>query len=303
MCALYWTSCVSHWLTAHLNTKRNMNFLPLIYLLTYLCIADAKLTFSSFVFFLPFMLSWKTLVSQAFPQRIKGFCQRALNYCDSHLLLQLGSVKRCGMVEYRGRFQVALCNQREVVGSSARNKFSPAVISDWKWWKWGGTSRPRSCSWLALWPCVFFSYQRKYTVRHQIRRVSITYGRGRRLVSGINPPDWYERQTAVSTLEFRSQTVSPLLQAIAPLLIDHLIKSRSAPNQASQISDFFFFFSLCLEIGPSFFCVLHQLCRLRSRLTLFELVLLMFPGLCRTENVAGFQPANQHPFRWDGNRK
>lgn len=75
-----------------------------------------------------------------------------------------------------------------------------------------------------------------------LRRVSITYGRGRRLVSGINPPDWYERQTAVSTLEFRSQTVSPLLQAIAPLLIDHLIKSRSAPNQASQISDFFFFF-------------------------------------------------------------
>lgn len=139
----------------------------------------------------------------------------------------------------------------------------------------------------------------------RLRRVSITYGRGRRLVSGINPPDWYERQTAVSTLEFRSQTVSPLLQAIAPLLIDHLIKSRSAPNQASQISAFFFFFfSLCLEIGPSFFCVLHQLCRLRSRLTFwFELVLLMFPSLCRTENVAGFQPANQHPFSWDGKMK
>lgn len=109
------------------------------------------------------MLSWKTGFASV-PAKNKRFlptCAKLLWLALAPLTWQRETLWDGGVP---GTFQVALCNQREVVGSSARNKFSPAVISDWKWWKWGGTSRPRSCSWLTLWPCGFFPYQRKYTV-------------------------------------------------------------------------------------------------------------------------------------------
>lgn len=178
-----------------------------------------------------------------------------------------------------GTFQVALCNQRKVrvqaLGMNSR-RLSSLIGSDGS-----EGADPDRWSCFSLWPRGFFSsggrlHRRSFPSSPTCFEgvVCLFPARSRQLVCWINNPHSYERQTAVSTKEFGSQAVSPLLRAIAPLLIDQLMKSHSAPNQESQItalSFFFFDFNLGPSFFPAFFINCLRLCSSFSRRDLADL--------------------------------
>lgn len=149
-----------------------------------------------------------------------------------------------------GTVQVALRNRRKVVVQALGINSRSAVISDWKRWKWGGRSgelellHSNQVFYFIIFSCYGRKSDRYLQVGLVFKGVSIYSRRERR----INNPDLYERQTALSTKEFGSQTVSPFAPSdrAASWLIGWL--SRTVLLIKHHRSTFFFFFVFKLGI-------------------------------------------------------